>query len=458
MNTDTIAAIATGMTESGIGIIRISGPDAVEIADKLYRNKNKKLADQKSHTLHYGMIYEEENPLDEVLVSIMIAPCSYTGETTVEINCHGGIYVLNKILSLVLKNGARLAEPGEFTKRAFLNGKFDLSKAEAVMDLISSKNEFAMKNSIKQLKGNIYDEIKKMREEIIYEIAYIESAIDDPEHFDLTGYPVTLMKKTDTFIKKIDQLIRNSKNGKIRKDGISTVILGKPNAGKSSFLNVLAGEERAIVTDMAGTTRDILEENIRIDDIVLQIVDTAGIRNTEDKVEKIGVEKARKYATDADLILYMVDSSIALDENDFEIIDFIKDKKVIVLLNKSDLEVITDETSIKDNFFEEVPVIRISAKELIGIDEFTKVLKKMFFEGSINLNEDIIITNLRQIKELEEAKESLVLVQKSIDDFMPEDFFYIDLKNAYIHLGYIIGEEMDDDVVNEIFSKFCMGK
>lgn len=458
MLNDTIAAIATGMTEAGIGIIRISGEDAVLVADKIFKAKsNIKLCDCNSHTMHYGFIYDDENLVDEVLVSIMIAPKSYTGENTIEINCHGGMYVIKKVLDIVLKNGARLAEPGEFTKRAFLNGKIDLSKAEAVMDFISSKNDFAMKNSLKQLRGSIFNEIKNIREKIIYEIAFIESALDDPEHFDLTNYPEELSLKIDSLINDLDKIIRDSKNGKIRKDGVNAVIVGKPNAGKSSFLNLLLGEERAIVTSIAGTTRDVIEETARIDDMIINLIDTAGIRDTDDEVEKIGVVKTRKYVEEADIVLYMVDSSVPLDENDDDILEMIHDKKAIVLLNKSDLDPVISKDDLR-NILGDVYIINISAKENIGLDDFANVLKSVFYEDNIILNEDVVITNLRQIRELIDAKDSLLLVTNSINDGMPEDFYSIDLQNAYMHLGYIIGEEMNDDVVDEIFSKFCMGK
>lgn len=472
MVTDTIAAIATGMTDAGISIIRISGEDAIEIADKVFRAKSgKKLVDAKTHTMHFGVVIDDSSKnendsfeeIDEVLVSIMRNPKSYTGENTAEINCHGGMYLVNHILKIVLNHGARLAEPGEFTKRAFLNGKLDLSEAEAVMDLIASKNDFAAKNSMRQLKGNIYDGIKELREKIVYEIAYIESALDDPEHFDLFGYPEELDEKVNLFMKQIEKLQKASKNGRIRKDGIQTVIVGKPNAGKSSFLNMLSGEDRAIVTSTAGTTRDVLEETIKIGDIILNVVDTAGIRETEDEIEKIGVEKARKYALEADLILYMVDSSVPLSQDDKEIAELISNQKVIVILNKSDLDTVTTKEDVK-KIFDETPYkeqlsfVSISAKENEGLDEFSDLLLKLFYQDKLNLNEDIVITNLRQLNELSEVYESLKLVRNSIADGMPEDFFSIDLQNAYLHLGFIIGEEMNDDVVDEIFSKFCMGK
>ncbi len=460
MKTDTIAAIATGMTNSGIGIIRISGPDSVFIADKIFRpgKKNIKLENVESHTIHYGFIFDRENMIDEVMVSVMRGPRSFTAEDTVEINCHGGILIMNRILELVVKNGARMAEPGEFTKRAFLNGRIDLSEAEAVMDVISSKNDLALKSSVLQLRGFVSDKIKKLREEIIYEIAFIESALDDPEHISLEKYPEKLGIKVDHLLKDVDKLISSSDNGKIIKEGINTVIVGKPNAGKSSLLNLMVGEDKAIVTDVAGTTRDILEENISFHGISLNIVDTAGIRSTDDIVEKIGVDKAKKIASEADLIIYVVDSSVDFDENDFEIIDMIQNKKCIVLLNKSDLKQKITEKDLQDKLNRDTIIIKTSTKENTGIDEFEDTVKKMFFKGDINLNDELIITNMRHKEKLIDAYESLKQVKKSLEDRMPEDFYSIDLMSAYSSLGAIIGEEVEDDLVNEIFSKFCMGK
>ena len=460
MKTDTIAAIATGITNSGIGIIRISGPDSVFIADKIFRagKKNIKLENVESHTIHYGFIFDRENVIDEVMVSVMRGPRSFTAEDTVEINCHGGILIMNRILELVVRNGARMAEPGEFTKRAFLNGRIDLSEAEAVMDVISSKNDLALKSSVLQLRGFVSDKIKKLRKEIIYEIAFIESALDDPEHISLEGYPEKLGIKVDHLLKDVDKLISSSDNGKIIKEGINTVIVGKPNAGKSSLLNLMVGEDKAIVTDVAGTTRDILEENISLHGISLNIVDTAGIRSTDDIVEKIGVDKAKKIASEADLIIYVVDSSVDFDENDFEIIDMIQNKKCIVLLNKSDLKQKITEKDLQDKLNRDTIIIKTSTKENTGIDEFEDTVKKMFFKGDINLNDELIITNMRHKEKLIDAYESLKQVKKSLEDRMPEDFYSIDLMSAYSSLGAIIGEEVEDDLVNEIFSKFCMGK
>lgn len=460
MNTDTIAAIATAMSNSGIGIIRISGKESINIVSNIYVNKknDKVLNTYKTNTIHYGYIIENEEVLDEVIVSVMKSPNSFTTEDTVEINCHGGILVINRILELVIKNGARLAQPGEFTKRAFLNGRIDLSEAEAVMDIISSENEIALKNSIRQLKGSVYNKITELRNEIIYEIAFIESALDDPEHISLDDYPERLNLKVKDLIFKIDKLLSTTENGKIIKEGVNTVIVGKPNAGKSSLLNILAGEEKAIVTDIAGTTRDIIEENIRLHDINLHVTDTAGIRAAEDIIEKIGVEKAKKYTKEADLIIYVVDSSVPLDENDIDIIKLIENKKCIILFNKSDLESKISIEELKAKVNENIRIIKTSTKENTGIEDFEKAVKELFLNGEININSDILITNLRHKEALKESLDSLVQVSKSIVNNMPEDFYSIDLMSAYKSLGKIIGEEVEEDLVNEIFSKFCMGK
>lgn len=458
MNIETIAAIATGLSNAGIGIIRISGMNAFEIIDRIYRSKKgcKILSREKSHTLHYGFIVDGEQVIDEVMVSIMKAPSTYTREDTVEINCHGGIVVTRKVLETVLKNGARLAEPGEFTKRAFLNGRIDLSQAEAVCDIIHAKNELALKNSINQLRGYEFDLIKELREKILRDIAFIEAALDDPEHISLEGFQEELSGHIYQEGQLIDRLIKESKNGKIIKEGIKTVIIGKPNAGKSSLLNVLVGEDRAIVTDIAGTTRDTLEETISLNGIVLNVIDTAGIRNTEDIIEKMGVDKALKIAADADLIIYVLDSSTELDVNDEKILELIKDKKAVLLLNKSDLEpkITTEEIESKTCH----PSISISVKENTGLEELEQTITKMFFEGEISFNEDIYITNERHREALLQARESLKLVISSIEAGMPEDFYSIDLMNAYEVLGKIIGENVEEDLVNMIFKEFCMGK
>lgn len=468
MKTDTIAAIATALSDSGIGIIRVSGEDAIRIVDKIYRNKFEKrtLETYETHTIHYGFIIDETDgePLDEVMVSVMKAPRSYTTEDTVEINCHGGVLIVKKILEEVLKAGARIADPGEFTKRAFLNGRIDLTKAEAVMDIIHAKNEFALQSSLKQLKGSVSEKVRKLREDILYEIAFIESALDDPEHISLDGYPEKLEEKVSIIIEETDKLLSTADNGRILKEGIHTVIVGKPNAGKSSLLNVLAGEEKAIVTDIAGTTRDALEQTINLGDVMLNMIDTAGIRDTDDPVEQIGVEKAKKVTDDADLILYVVDTSVPLNESDEEIFRMIKDRHTLILMNKSDLEeVVTEETLYEKMKVyqipeEEVRILKISAKKNIGIDTLTNLIQNMFFHGKINYNDEVYITNMRHKEALREAKESMLQVRESIRMGMPEDFYSIDLMSAYASLGTIIGEEVGEDLVNEIFGKFCMGK
>lgn len=394
--------------------------------------------------------------IDEVLVMVMDGPRSYTGEDTVEIDCHGGVLAMKRVLETVVKYGARPAEPGEFTKRAFLNGRIDLSQAEAVIDVINAKNEYALKSSVSQLRGAVQKVIREIREQIIYQIAYIESALDDPEHISIDGYGERLQEETGAIKEKINRLLDTVKEGKLMKEGIKTVIVGKPNAGKSSLLNILVGEERAIVTDIAGTTRDILEETIVLHGISLRMIDTAGIRNTEDVVEKIGVGKAIEYAKDADLVLYVVDAFIPLDENDREIIKLLEDKKAVIILNKTDLKQVVEERDLRE--LADHPVVSISAKEEEGIDRLEQQIKEMFFEGNLTFNDEIYITNVRHKAALEEAKRSILLVEDSIEMGMPEDFYSIDLMNAYEALGSIIGEAVGEDLVDEIFSKFCTGK
>lgn len=457
-HTDTIAAAATAMGSAGIGIIRISGTDAFAVLEKVFRPKNEKkvMSEQPGYTVHYGMAVDGEQVLDEVLVMLMRGPHSYTAEDTAEIDCHGGRLVMQKILEAVLKNGARAAEPGEFTKRAFLNGRMDLSQAEAVMDLIQSKNEMALKSSLAQLKGNVRQEIEKLRAQILYEMAFVEAALDDPEHISLDGYSEELLEKMRGIAAEVERLLKSSESGRMLKEGIKTVILGKPNAGKSSLLNVLLGEERAIVTEIAGTTRDVLEEQLQLGEVSLQLLDTAGIRSTEDVVEQIGVERARKQAEDADLILYVADSSRVLDESDEEILKLLEGKKALVLLNKSDLAPVITPQIMRERTGH--PVLVISAKEGVGIQELEEKIRSLFFRGEVDFNDEVLITNLRQKQALMDASKSLSMVIESIENGMPEDFFTIDLKDAYTSLGFIIGEEIGDDLANEIFGKFCMGK
>lgn len=468
---ETIAAIATALSDSGIGIVRISGENAIYIIDNIFRSAagRRILTKVQSHTIHYGYIVDsDENVIDEVMVAVMKAPRSYTTEDTVEINCHGGVLVMQKVLEAVLHAGARLAQPGEFTKRAFLNGRIDLSRAEAVIDVIHSQNEYALSSSVSQLKGQLSNKIHTLREDILYQIAFIESALDDPEHISLDGYPEQLSGKVTGFEKEIQKLLATAGNGRLIKEGISTVIVGKPNAGKSSLLNMLLGEDRAIVTEIAGTTRDALHETINLHGISLNMIDTAGIHETQDVVEKIGVERAKKYAIDADLILYVVDASGNIDEDDQNIISLLDGKKTIILLNKSDLENKITEESLKENLAkrlkhsEDIRILRTStidpSSENSGMEELEDTIRNMFFEGELKHNNELVVTNLRHKEALQDALHSLQLVERSIEDGMPEDFYSIDLTSAYASLGKIIGEEVDEDVVNEIFSKFCMGK
>lgn len=457
IHTDTIAAIATGMNTAGIGIIRISGDDSFSVVKDIFRTPSgKSLDDIVSHKVYYGYIYDDDELIDEVLIIPMKAPKSYTTEDTVEIDCHGGLVVMNRLLDTVLKHGARAAEPGEFTKRAFLGGRIDLSKAEAVADLIDSKNKYAVANSLKILTGDLYQKLCDIKDKILYEIAYIEAALDDPEHYDLTGYPDSLKIKVYDFINDLNKLIESYKDGRILHEGINTVILGKPNAGKSSILNTLLGTDRAIVTDIAGTTRDSISEQITIDGINLNITDTAGIHETDDTVESIGVEKSKKLAEDADLILMVIDSSVPLDNSDMEIINLIKDKQAVILYNKNDLipMISTDELSVLVYH----PIISVSAKDNKGLDSLKKYIRDNYIKGSLKYNDEIFISNKRQLQLLTNSVNSLKEVLNSIDGCMPEDFYSIDLTNAYDDLCRIIGESVSDDVVNEVFSRFCMGK
>ncbi len=474
--TDTIAAISTAVSESGIGIIRISGPDAVETADRVYRSKGGKthLKDVPSHTIHYGYVASSDHPeqiLDEVLVSVMHAPRTFTAEDTVEINCHGGVYAMSRVLEAVISAGARPAEPGEFTKRAFLNGRIDLSQAEAVMDVISAKNEYALRNAVKGLEGCASKKVKQLREEILYHTAKIEAALDDPEHYDLDGYDQELLPVCRKWKQELEQLIRTADEGRLMQEGIRTVILGRPNAGKSSLMNSLLGEERAIVTQIAGTTRDILHETLRFGGITLNLTDTAGIRETDDIVEKIGVDRAMESVKEADLILYVVDGSASLTEDDERIMrqsasESLRGCRTVILLNKSDLTQVTDREEIVSRYStvnglqpeEAPPVLPTSLKTREEPAALRSLLQDMFYHGELSFNDEVMITSVRQKNLLTGAQESLQKLQMSLESGMPEDFFTIDLMDAYGALGEIIGEQVSEDLVNEIFDKFCMGK
>lgn len=461
---DTIAAIATPMSAAGLGIIRLSGPESLNIAGKCFVSPGSfKIENCKSHTVHYGFISDGDEKIDEVLLIYLKGPRSFTGEDTVEIDCHGGVFVMKRILDCLLKFGARLAEPGEFTKRAFINGRIDLSRAEAVMDVISSNNESARKNSLSQLNGRLSEIIKELRAKVLYNVAFIESALDDPEHISLEGFDERLLSDTEYVISELKKLKLSFENGRIIKEGINTAIVGKPNVGKSSFLNLLLGEDRAIVTPIAGTTRDILRESVSLEGVVLNLTDTAGIHETDDFVESIGVSKALDAVKEADLVIFVIDTSVELSESDREIIPIISGKKTIVVMNKSDLESVVSSSDIEELFKESgcesnLKLIPFSAKSGEGYDFFTGIVKELFFKGDISSDSEFYLTNVRHLNCVNDSLSFLENVLVSIENGMPEDFYSIDLLGAYSSLGLIIGEEVDDDLVDEIFSKFCMGK
>ncbi len=454
---DTICALATAAVEAGIGIIRLSGDNVVELVSSFVRTKGgKPLNIQESHRVKYGFVCDGEQVVDEVLVLTMRGPRSYTGEDTVEIDCHGGILMLRKILEICVKNGARPAEPGEFTKRAFLNGRIDLAEAEAVSALISAKSEDGMKASMAQLQGAVSEKIRQFRSVLLEDDAYIEAALDDPEHISLDGFAERLHEDVKKIQTGVHELLDTAEDGRILREGVRTVILGKPNAGKSSLLNALIGEDRAIVTNVAGTTRDTLEEQIQLRGVSLLLVDTAGIRDTEDIVEKIGVERAMQAAEAADLILYVVDASENLNEDDVKIMKFIRGKKAIVLLNKTDLPTMVTQQQLAERTGQ--PVLPVSMKKQEGLEDLSDLVQKLFERQEIRMNSEVIITSARHVALLRNAEQALTEVLHSIDMGLPEDFFTIDLMRAYTELGYILGEEVSEDLVNEIFSKFCMGK
>ena len=453
--TDTIAAISTSLSPSGIGIVRMSGEDAVVIADKIYRGK-KKLVDCDTHTINYGFIYDGDERIDEVLVMLMRAPRTYTGEDTVEIDCHGGLLVQKKVLSLLLENGANLAEPGEFTKRAFLNGKMDLSQAEAVADIIDAANDNALKIGEKQLQGTLSEEIKNMRAKLLYEIAYIEATLDDPEHYNFDGYSEKLKSVVSDIKSKIEKLLKDSETGLVLKAGVDTVILGKPNAGKSSVYNLLTKSDRAIVTEIAGTTRDTLTENVRLDGISLNLTDTAGLRESDDTIEQIGVNRAKTAANEADMLIVVIDGSLDFTEEDRILLESVEQKNAVILINKSDKGLKIRSEDIEK--YSKKPCVIFSAKDKTGLENLTEEMKKLFYNGDIDINNNIYITSVRQQNALKDAMNSLKLVEAGIENGAAEDFLSIDLTDAYEALGVITGETIGEDVIDEIFSKFCMGK
>ncbi len=457
---NTIAAISTPIGVGGIAIVRMSGKNAIDILEKVFKPKgNKKVSEIQSHTVTYGHIYNGEKLIDEVLAIVMLAPKTYTRENVVEINCHGGVKVVKSVLDTLIKNGADMAMPGEFTKRAFLNGRIDLSQAEAVIDLINAKTELSERASLNRLEGRLSKKVKQIREEILTMTAHIEANIDYPEHDDETMTFKMISEKTENIVNSVKHLIDTADVGRIIKEGIKTVILGKTNVGKSSLLNCLIDEERAIVTDIPGTTRDILEEHVNINGVPLNIIDTAGIRDTSDKVEKIGVEKSREYAKSADFIFFVTDGSRSLEAADFEILEFIKqnNKKAIVIVNKSDLEQTADFDKIYEYINKEF-VFNISVKENVGIDELFEKIKELFFNGDIDIDDEAVISNERNKNSLVKALKSLNNVLDTIKNKMPQDFLSMDLIDAYSSLGEIIGETLDEDVIDKIFSEFCLGK
>lgn len=479
MQNDTIAGIASGMG-GGIGIIRVSGEDCLEIVGKIFRNKkytdkylkdreqknigeiekeewdNKYFENKETYTIHYGFIVDDDKIIDEVLIMLMKGPKSYTKEDVIEIDCHGGPYVVQKVLQTVIKNGARLSEPGEFTKRAFLNGRIDLSQAEAVMKVISSKSDFALNSAIKQLEGGVSNYIEEIRQEILHNLGFIEAALDDPEHYDLDGYGDELAKITSGEISKLEDIIEKFNDGRMKSEGINTVIVGKPNAGKSSLMNLLLDEDRAIVTDIAGTTRDVLEERVKLGDIILNLVDTAGIHDTDDIVESMGVSKAVDYIENADFIIYVVDSSVELDEADDRIIDILKNSNGVILMNKSDLDIKITKEQIKEKL--DWDCIEFSNETGHGLDELTEYITNSFLDGNVTYNDQVYLTSMRHKEAVESAVISLKNVVDTINAGMPEDFYTIDMMDAYKKLGLINGETASEDLVNKIFKDFCMGK
>ena len=468
MEEKTIVGIASA-AGGGIGIIRVSGSESMKIVDSIFHpgkfnnEENEALIDksylqqQKSHTIHYGFIIDGNNEVvDEVMVSVMKAPATYTREDVVEINCHGGNYILQRVMQLLLEKGAFLAEPGEFTKRAFLNGRIDLSQAEAVMKMISSKNEFALQSAVKQLEGSVSKYIQQIREQILYEMGRIESALDDPEHYDLTGYSDELFDKTEQQIVSLQRLLDRFENGRMKSEGINTVIVGKPNAGKSSLMNILLDEDRAIVTDIAGTTRDALQESVRLGGLMLNLIDTAGIHNTEDTVEKIGVDRAKQYIEQADFILFVVDGSEEWSDEDEQIIPLIAQKKGVILLNKADLKAKVSEQLLKDKLSWDT--IAFSNETKHGLQQLEQYITDKFERGDLQFNDQICLTSIRHKNAVMQAVNALHRVEQSIKDGMPEDFFTIDLMEAYQQLGLINGDTATEDLVNKIFEEFCMGK
>lgn len=457
---DTIAAISTPPGEGAISIVRLSGEQAISIADAVFQSGKKKLIDVSSHTIHYGHIFDPEKyqMMDEVMVSIMRKPKTFTREDIVEINCHGGIVVVNQILQLVLRQGARLAEPGEFTKRAFLNGRVDLSQAEAVMDLIRAKTDKAMNLAINQLDGNLSRLIRQLRQEILETLAQVEVNIDYPEYDDVEELTTRLLlEKANQVQKQIQALLQTAQQGKILREGLSTAIIGRPNVGKSSLLNHLLQEEKAIVTDIAGTTRDVIEEYVNVRGVPLKLVDTAGIRETEDIVEKIGVERSRKALSEADLILLVLNQSESLTTEDKQLLDITSGNKRIILLNKTDLPSRINQEDLVP-YLENEPALPISVLTSEGLDQLEQAIADLFFGGNTGDKDASYLSNTRHIALLEKAEHSLAEVIQGIESGMPVDLVQIDMTRCWDYLGEIVGDSVQDELITQLFSQFCLGK
>lgn len=459
MDFDTITSISTPMGEGAIGIVRLSGPEAVEIGDKLYKGK-KKLKDVPSHTINYGHIIDPETDevVEEVMISVLRAPKTFTREDIIEINCHGGILTINRILELTMTHGARMAEPGEYTKRAFLNGRIDLSQAEAVMDFIRSKTDRASKVAMNQIEGRLSDLIKRQRQSILEILAQVEVNIDYPEYDDVEDATTEFLLAQSKKIKnEIDQLLETGTQGKIMREGLSTVIVGKPNVGKSSMLNNLIQDNKAIVTEVAGTTRDVLEEYVNVRGVPLRLVDTAGIRDTEDIVEKIGVERSRKALSEADLILFVLNNNESLTDEDRTLYEVIKNEDAIVIVNKTDLERQLDIEEVK-TMIGDTPLIQTSMLKQEGIDELELQIRDLFFGGEVQNQDMTYVSNSRHISLLKQARQTIQDAIDAAEAGIPMDMVQIDLTRTWELLGEIIGESASDELINQLFSQFCLGK
>lgn len=458
MKFDTISSISTPVGEGAIAIVRLSGDEAIDIADRLYKGK-KSLKEVDSHTINYGHIVDPKTNevIEEVMVAVMRAPKTYTREDIVEINCHGGIHTINHILQLTLQNGAEMAEPGEFTKRAFLNGRIDLSQAEGIMDFIRSKTDDASKIANQQMQGRLKEYIEHLRQEILVVLAQVEVNVDYPEYDDVEEATTRqLLEASRTIKTEIEDLLKSSREGRILREGLNTVIVGKPNVGKSSLLNYLIQDNRAIVTDIAGTTRDILEEYVNVNGIPLKLTDTAGIRETEDIVEKIGVERSREALQNAELILYLLDHTTGFSEEDKDILNNLKERNVIIIVNKTDLEGTIDIDTLKSDY--DFPVVLTSVTEGTGIKDLEESIKELFFSGGISIQDSTYVSNNRHIHLLEQAHRSIIDAIEAAEMDIPVDMIQIDLVKTWQLLGEVIGQDVSEELIDQLFSQFCLGK